>query len=1850
MKKVKNLIKIVTISAVLTLGSVAFSKIVSGMPAWNGSTISGMPSASISSSATGYFPQSIGGGSIAYCDDQDSAVRWGSVDTTTYYPTEMDYGSGVIYNSVGSELEKDADDKAWKKVKNTLPSNYKNLKVPSAEISNGKTSVTPSEHDHGGISINENQPVIAIYAEDEDSEETQVTRTKTAIKAWMGRKFTELGAERKPQPLLENYDYHTDYSQEINWMEGPKVAVIGGGTSSIYTATKSWSVNTSGNAEFDEVMNAYIFNGGNEVLTSRERTTVFTVLDIQTASWLQNDHEGSRHGYNADGSGSSTLSQGTTGGYALYNEAKTFKTFNDALKASGSYENMVSISSDNTQVFVNRVDGNRSKDEYIIGPFKVTYPHYTNISYIKDIKLEASGEDGNATLSYLNGDFEILAKGETNTYPESGDNFWIRVNASKANYPKSIKITPTFEYTEYCTAEYHRLEGVDSTNGNSASTGSRIYMYRGYIMTMNKYYTYNVTYTEIIHHDAVAGTDGYWECDHGINKHNTNDCPNNSAHYVEGTEGTDAWDEDKDQKSTIIITYTLYQACIKMDTTEYEVDDEQEVRTVTGGNPEEGYGGATQAKRNTAEKSTTIEINIKIAGYVWVDGTAGKESQYNGQKDDSQDKAMSGVKVILHQRKPDGAESEKATTTTDGDGHYEFTNLNAMYTYYVEFVYNGMYYQPTIYKANGVAWSNSSKGNDINSVRDNFNAKFEEIGSNPQNYAGGQVYTRTYLKDNGLIDEFGNPTGNNQYVNDCMMSSYTGYNKNGFVTDYYPVYKHFVIGDSINGDNRASLAKDSQENPINAYYMLYNGDYNNLYVNQGYVLRETVDLALHKDVYNATLEVKGKSETYKYNKNDGLSDEGFWDINTQISDAYLSNAYKNAKSQSATSSAQMYNQTDYTREIFKEDYNFKTATYGSDILSKTGMSSSEDELRVYVTYKITVRNQSDAISAKVTEVVDYFDKEYTLVESSNTVAREQKYKPYLGDRRGNKIKDVTTNSSSKYGATTESATADYNKTYITGFDDVLLDPDTSKDLYLYITFRVNNDKDGYITLDEATSDGNTNGYTPKQNIVEINGYKTYYTDRAKAPNTDNPLTDREYVAGDIAGLTDIDSVPGNVLPDKIPTNNGQIDSSTFEDDTSKGPNIRIRLNRENVREVNGTVFDDKRTVTEQSAQIGNGQRDDGDTGVNGVKVQLVELFKDENGNFINGDNGKPLEKVWRTMYSGDKSTQKFIIDNEAININREYAVSEDGQYSFKSFAPGYYIIRFIYGDGTESILGTTTTNYATGATEENSITNFFADKASANYKKRSGTNGYYSVNGENIGLNTNSYNGQDYKSTTYQLGVANGDGSFQNVSTGTYNYDFDAAATGLYSDAKDIYSRRLEVNSASQTLTNHIAEVESSFEYLSPYYNSMSDDDKAAVLQSLLTEFVNKTNMTAETGVMNIEFEYNRQEDGNKNNNYTNSETNIGSSNYDKTGFYTVADVDFGLTQRPQSELKTTKQIANVKVTLANGNTLFDASAKATNVMWIEGQTAHAQDTKNTYTQNDNYAREDKNGNRVSSGNTLVKIPAVRTAGQKGRVQLTMDEELMHGSTMQITYIITVANIGEVDYSDAKFYYTGVEDNASSNIVKTKVESIVDYVGAQLSDDEHATRNNLQFNADTNTEWEVVTFDSLKENGLVNANLENSAKKYTTIIKTKDDSSIIKELVPVLVDTNSTKIKEKWEKDPLNVLDAVNNTNSVTGIKLVLSEMITSDNSSDDLTYNNIVEITKTSSVSGRRMAYSVVGNQDPTQEPYEIDAASPQEVVILPPFGQNTIYYVLGIGIGVILIIGLTAVIVVTKKKKKAL
>ena len=143
-------------------------------------------------------------------------------------------------------------------------------------------------------------------------------------------------------------------------------------------------------------------------------------------------------------------------------------------------------------------------------------------------------------------------------------------------------------------------------------------------------------------------------------------------------------------------------------------------------------------------------------------------------------------------------------TTTDENGDYVFYNLNSMYNYYVKFTYNGQYYEPTKYNANrdDENWDNNSKGMDVATQRNVFNAKFRDIGSAPENLLEpkAEMHTRTELKDQGLIDDFGNIVGEvskdgkreskDTYVNESMMDSYTCNGTNNM--DLYPNLDVFV--------------------------------------------------------------------------------------------------------------------------------------------------------------------------------------------------------------------------------------------------------------------------------------------------------------------------------------------------------------------------------------------------------------------------------------------------------------------------------------------------------------------------------------------------------------------------------------------------------------------------------------------------------------------------------------------------------------------------------------------------------------------------------------------------------------------------------------------------------------------------------------------------------------------------------------------------------------------------------------------------------------------------------------------------------------------------------------------------
>lgn len=1873
MKKNKTLKKcLITTIATATISLAALfstSNVSLAYGTWQGNENSGMPSLSFSPS--GLFPQilkqrtftgdadnqfpyeawttEMSTGTV-YCNDAGKAVRFGEYDYKRYYMDEVGYTTSNGYGYIDFENKMKYVLKMAARAK--ALANGGVMGEATATVSNiSYTQFRGPTDDLTRWAIEKDKPMLASAIISDGGYSKSYAIAKQRAEQIIGKIFDKLGKWETPEDT-EDKTTNPETSQS-GWngdaIYGPEVVIMEtkDRTQDHYQKVGSTEKETNTQLAFVLTTMENAYSGVTGSIHNR-----YSLSDIQTAHWKVADLDG-------------VIPDGghlTAKGLTLYNKALSYQNFLDNYingngykaqihgVANNSYASGAKSEKQDTQnantvndpLAEAQVIVNQATKSYIVGPLSVTYPYYEDISYMKAIYLVTDkGTDNEKTLVYDENtdDFEIEFMGETKSgsnglkkkYPASGTKFYVKFSAEKTNYPKTVNMYVDLEYLEKTTATFNILD-----------TKANVYQYIGYVARGGKYQM-----REAFGTGRIDFT--YYTYDGNIGP-----IPIITPHR----------DSITIDSFSSFVGVVLVQPFVQMSVKPVRTLRAQQLRASLDGSRTYNVYTATVSGKPDSKKPDTpdtpdndidipINLTFELGGRVWVDNRAGKENKYDGLFNKEVDTPMSNVKVSLYQVSGlDGNQSGKfiAATTTDNNGEYLFQNQNAMYQYYVKFTYNGQYYQPTVYNVNrqDSNWENTSKGLDILKERDTFNASFREIGSAPKNTVTtsnpSEIHTRDELEKAGTIDKFGNINGEvssngerkskDEYVNQSMMDAYTC---NGTATkDLYPGYQIFVTEDFLNAkSNTAQILKFVAAQKIETLYK--NPDVMH-HINLGLVLREQLDLALRKDVYKATLEINGKTQVYTYNKRDGLETDAagnsYWEVKTRLSDA-------------------SYYGNDYSRELYREDYDYKVDNYSivdnATTLENLGLSE-DSELKVYVTYKFTIRNRSENIAAAVTEVVDYYDADYTYVQDRS----------YLGDNAGNKIGNVYLKDASRYGVETQTTIAGYKNLYITGDQSYsnaandtvtsnmfpLSDPDSNKDVYFYVTFMVNKDAARNILLDEDAASGTAKG-VGKENIAEINGYKSYYGQKAKAPNTGNSQTQQEYKTGDIAGIADCNSTPGNLNPTDVPKD-GAIKYENFENDTDKAPNIRIILNRDNLRTVEGTVFEDTRNVDEQNARVGDGLKDN-ETGINGVRVQLIELRQ--------GKDGKTYEYIWKEVLSGNTDSTTPIINNSGLVPNYTIdTANADGKYKFTSFAPGNYIVRFIYGSGESTVLGTTYTNYNNGNEEENPVTNLYASQEG--YKKKTEGSGY-SASSANIGLNKNSYNGQDYKSTSYQVGVNNGSGAYTNNKTGSYEYNFSEADKGQYSDAKDIMNKDDNVinvapnadylvncNNARKNveaysngdMTNHLAEILASYESI-PEYNGTKYT--AEEMKNLLNEFMKNTYMIAESGKIDVNFEYNRngEEHGVTNTSGTGHD-NIGKENYQMAGYYVLKDLDLGLVQRPKAQLKVTKQITNVKLTLANNSTLFDASARATNVLWIN-HIAHGQDTENEYSTNKNY------------NNSLMLNPVVRqNSTNKGKVQLTMDEELMHGSTLQITYAITVANVGEVDYNEEQFYYTGkVAD--TSTVVKTDPKVLVDYVGTQVhdynsNDDNTATRNNLQFNKAQNPDWNTISSADLLNNGLLNTRLTGNVNKYTDghIITTTAAS---KGLIPVIADQRNVKdkIANAFKSDPLHALETVNSTQSVSGVQLILTQMITQDSSSDDRIYNNMTELVTTQNTVGRKMSYSVVGNQDPTMEPREIDADDSQEVVILPPFGNTHLFYVLGGAIALILIAGITITLVVLKKRK---
>lgn len=295
------------------------------------------------------------------------------------------------------------------------------------------------------------------------------------------------------------------------------------------------------------------------------------------------------------------------------------------------------------------------------------------------------------------------------------------------------------------------------------------------------------------------------------------------------------------------------------------------------------------------------------------------------------------------------------------------------------------------------------------------------------------------------------------------------------------------------------------------------------YINLGLYEREQPDIALIKDLYNVNVAINGYNHIYEYANrfnNQGEYGDGF---NLGVK---FGNKYGNMS---------------YTRAIYKADKEYTS-------------SDKSKELKVYVTYKISMKNESSNLQVQVNSIVDYYDSNYTLIKTGTGI-----------DEKGNVTGDISNSGSQSYNDK-------YKKVIINTNSKI----EHNKSADVYVQFELNRDAVLKILNNAENLD----------NVVEINSYSVFDTD------------------GKVYAGIDKDSNPGNAVPgEKI----------TYEDDTDSAPGLKLEV-ADKVREMTGKVFLDSTSNELKTGEVrqGDGMYTDGEKGIKGVKVTLKENI--ENGN------------------------------------------------------------------------------------------------------------------------------------------------------------------------------------------------------------------------------------------------------------------------------------------------------------------------------------------------------------------------------------------------------------------------------------------------------------------------------------------------------------------------------------------------------------------------------------------------------------------------------------------------------------
>ena len=1330
-----------------------------------------------------------------------------------------------------------------------------------------------------------------------------------------------------------------------------------------------------------------------------------------------------------------------------------------------------------------------------------------------------------------------------------------------------------------------------------------------------------------------------------------------------------------------------------------------------------------------------LDLTMDLGGIVWEDiaqdpnGKNTKDSKPNGIVDGSEE-GLDGVEVYVYRvASQNGREMKRELAVAHGNiynsgmaypvitsdgGKWKVTGLNvtgfteaekaAGYSseagwsikYDVEFVYDGQTYEPTTLlsyddgdkysSATAETYANMNPSDRLKTFGNSSLAL--DYNRQEVNDRIREIYGKTVI--NGMGETIGTVNGSegskDVYYNASVPSSENSRVKSELQTTdesgiAYDLFKTkartSVAGLQFPVDNYYRLEYVDADYTLNGIRQTYRAVYEHcLHINLGLVRRDDADIEVTKDLYSAKVVVDEKEIDYRFNQ---LADI----INDANNKGY--DRVEHIDSANVSYELGLYS-TDYyyKAELYKSNAELydNIVTYYKNLNNRTPENS---EMEVYLTYKIRLYNSSsEKYVVGINSLDDYVESSLgTPISTSVTsvidgVEKEVAKPSYLtSTEEGEKEQDVTWSLVESNIRGSDGAT--YNKLQ-TDLKDVRLTSGQTK--YIYVTFAVQ--KDTYEGVKDVI------GLGEKSNIVEVANYSTYYQD------------------GTIAGKLDKDSAPSN-----INVRNHNDEKHWYEDDSDSAPVLNITLLQEN-RNISGIAWEDGKTE--------EGIRDNDEARIGGLTTELVEKIKlptvDESGNPVYKEydflwptnenldclGGKTLEYLTgfdSTTETSRERIEETVKDSEGNDVTK---VTEVGQYSFEGMPTGDYVVRFLYGNDKTELEDTSgiTLASATAYKENGERYSENEDINTANY------------DGDILGSTPAVYNGQDYKSTIYQKGfediaVDSNTGYLAKEYHDLTNKDL---ADANVSDAKDSEARRLEIMAESETITNENSVILATATDLSEAHNDLFDD----------------YSMFADTAKISLDIEADENLNGIQSEEIKgdyNSDVEIDTPSVnlkEKTTNYSVNKIDFGLIERPETNVVLDKQIKEIKLTTNDKEVIFDANYNITyetvplstdvSDMTVIGTVISETDEEMYLVAKIELNTETSKGIdqlQAMNKNEIKPVNAEHTGTQNFRY-INVDSEILQGTTVEINYLISALNVGEVDYTseqieeitnqtdsakikadilalaenakkDSQYYYsedyvptigkylgttyytgknhvrTGGGTESKDVVVSSKVRQIIDYV------DNDAVFT-PEYNTSSNHMWRNTSINELTGNGYDSERLldylvipeyeivDDSNVSYITgqrnnLILSVDDQSEI-------TDTINSNAGFESKLVPYNIyVDNQSSYQYKSEIGLTITKAVSAQDDADNLAYDNLTEIVKFENSVGRKDITVVTGNANPkfgefTTALEERDSSATELITFTPPTGL-TVEESMTTQVLVIVIVALGIIvtgIVIIKKK----